>query len=128
MNPYLLDQALAAAARRHAGAEALVSAEGESWSYARLAAAAADWAGRMAAAGCARGSRVGVWMPKSPQAVAALWAALRLGACYVPFDPAAPPARVAALAADCGVAALVADAPRAETARAWPQPPPPLLP
>jgi amino acid adenylation domain-containing protein len=125
---YLLDQALARAAQRYAGREALVGPRGERWSYARLAGAAADWAGRLAALGAGRGARLGVWMAKSPEAVAALWGALQQGVIYVPFDPGAPSARVAQLADDCAVTAMAVDAERAELARAWERPPRLLLP
>src|SRR5206468_1785002 len=46
--------------------------------------------------------------PKSIEAVAAVYGTLRAGAAYVPLDPRAPAPRVATVAADCGLAALVA--------------------
>jgi amino acid adenylation domain-containing protein len=120
---YLLDQALVRAARRYASQPAIVGTDGGEWTYARLAAKAGEWAKRLAEAGCQRGERVGVWMGKSPETVAALWGALQLGVIYVPFDPWAPSARVAALAADCSLAVMIADAERAAMARSWTQPP-----
>ncbi|MGZ3146393.1 amino acid adenylation domain-containing protein [Lentzea chajnantorensis] len=61
----------------------------------------------LASLGVAAGDRVVLWAPKSVFAVAVTQAVLRLGAAYVPVDPSAPPARVAALIADCGPAAVV---------------------
>jgi amino acid adenylation domain-containing protein len=54
-----------------------------------------------------RGSRVALWLDKSCAAVAAMQAALRLGAAYVPIDPLSPPLRVGRILADCAVAVVV---------------------
>jgi clorobiocin biosynthesis protein CloN4 len=48
---------------------------------------------RMRALGVARGDRVVIWAEKSPDVVVAMQAVLRLGAAYVPVDPATPVAR-----------------------------------
>lgn len=63
-------------------------------------------------AGIGRGDRVLVWMDKSPACVQVLLGILGAGAAYVPLDPGDPPARAAAVARDCGAAALIADGPR----------------
>lgn len=63
-------------------------------------------------AGVGRGSRVGLWMDKTPRSVQALLGVLYAGAAYVPLDPRAPVARAAAIARDNGLAAVFADAPR----------------
>lgn len=57
----------------------------------------------LTAAGCGRGDRVGILLPKQPTAIVAMLAALKADAVYVPLDPAEPPARLARLlqAADC---------------------------
>jgi len=57
--------------------------------------------------GVRRGDRVGVHMPRSGRAVAAMLGAMRVGAAYVPLDPGSPPARVALIARDCGVRCVV---------------------
>ncbi len=54
----------------------------------RLARALAD-------AGCARGDRVALLMPKMPEAIVAMLGVLKAGAAYVPLDPAGPEARLA---------------------------------
>ncbi|HYT15174.1 MAG TPA: amino acid adenylation domain-containing protein [Burkholderiales bacterium] len=46
-------------------------------------------------AGCRRGDRVGLLMPKMPAAIVAMLAALKADAIYVPMDPASPAARQA---------------------------------
>ena len=59
------------------------------------------------------GQRVGIWMPKSIDAVAAMQAVLRLGAAYVPVDPLSPLARARQILADSVVAACVTEPSRA---------------
>jgi clorobiocin biosynthesis protein CloN4 len=56
---------------------------------------------RMRALGVARGDRVVIWAEKSPDVVVAMQAVLRLGAAYVPVDPATPVARATAVIRDC---------------------------
>src|SRR5262249_57604743 len=55
-----------------------------------------------------RGGGVGIGSQKSARTVAAMQAALRVGAAYVPCDPLSPPPRVRAMLEDCRVKALVA--------------------
>jgi amino acid adenylation domain-containing protein len=69
--------------------------------YADLDHKANALAARLRAAGVTRGARVLIWADKSLDVVAAMQAVLRLGAAYVPVDPAAPVARTAAVAGDC---------------------------
>jgi amino acid adenylation domain-containing protein len=54
-------------------------------------------------AGCQRGDRVGLLMPKMPTAIVAMLGALKADAIYVPMDPGSPPARQARVLelADC---------------------------
>jgi amino acid adenylation domain-containing protein len=101
------------AASRFPGLDAVVM-EGRRLSYRELDDASARFACSLAARGVARGDRVGLWLPKSPEAIAALWGVLRSGAAYVPVDPGAPPARLASIARDGGFAALVTRADRAD--------------
>jgi amino acid adenylation domain-containing protein len=73
----------------------------------------------LAALGCQRGDRVGLLLPKMPEAIVAILGALKADAIYVPLDPAGPAARLARMlaAADCrvvlaagGVESLLRDA------------------
>lgn len=77
-------------------------------SYAELDERAGALAALMQELGVVRGDRVAVWAEKSPDVVIAMQAVLRLGAAYVPLDPATPAARAAAMLHDCG-ARLVCD-------------------
>lgn len=49
----------------------------------------------LADAGCRRGDRVGLLMPKMPAAIVGMLGALKADAIYVPMDPASPAARQA---------------------------------
>jgi amino acid adenylation domain-containing protein len=77
-------------------------------SYGELDARANRVARALAQMGVRAGDRVGVWLSKSAETVAAMQAALRLGAVYVPVDPLSPPARARTVLTDCGVKALIA--------------------
>jgi amino acid adenylation domain-containing protein len=59
--------------------------------------------------GVGSGDRVGVYVPKSIDAVAAVFGILKSGAAYVPVDPGAPPARNAYILSDCAVKAVVVE-------------------
>ena len=58
---------------------------------------------RLRALGVRRGDRVGIYMRKSIDAVAAIFGILKAGAAYVPVDPGAPPARNAYIMHNCAV-------------------------
>ena len=64
-------------------------------------------AGFLRARGVARGSRVGILMPKSAECVVAMLGVLRAGATYVPIDPRAPAARQAFVLGNAEVRAIV---------------------
>jgi amino acid adenylation domain-containing protein len=61
--------------------------------YAELERASRALALRLGAAGVAPGDRVGLVLPKSPDAVVACYGVLRAGGVYVPIDQQSPPAR-----------------------------------
>ncbi|MEU8891468.1 amino acid adenylation domain-containing protein [Streptomyces sp. NPDC048442] len=106
-----LDELLTRAAATRPAAEA-VRHRGRTTDYAELDRAASALAVTLREAGVGPGDRVGLWMPKSTEAVVAVHAVLKCGAAYVPVDPAVPAARAAFILADCAVAALVTDTPR----------------
>ena len=93
----------------HAATTAAIERGGRSIGYPALLAAADALASRLHAAGVTRGSVVAVCLPRSIEQVTALLAAWRAGAAYCPLDPAWPEARLAALIAGLGAAALVTD-------------------
>ena len=59
--------------------------------------------------GVGRGDRVGIYLAKSIDAVAAIFGTLKAGAAYIPVDPNAPASRNAYILADCSVKALIVE-------------------
>ena len=84
-----------------------VRCNGEHLSYAELEARANRIAHRLRAAGVHRGSLVGLAVDRSTDMLAGMLAILKTGAGYVPLDPQFPAERLAYMAGDAGLAALV---------------------
>jgi L-proline---[L-prolyl-carrier protein] ligase len=103
---YLLQHLLAASADRYPERPA-VRARGRTLTYGELETASTRFARLLRARGIRRGDRVGLWCPKATESVVAMLGALKAGAVYVPLDPHAPARRIAYIAANCGVRALV---------------------
>ena len=80
---------------------------GDCVTYAELSRRATELAGRLRAAGIARGDRVGLLLGRSAALVVGMLGTLEANATYVPLDAANPPARLAAIVADTGAAAIV---------------------
>ncbi|MEU6194018.1 amino acid adenylation domain-containing protein [Streptomyces sp. NPDC047061] len=108
---------LEAAVRRHPDAVA-VKDQQRRVTYAELDEISNGVASALTAAGPVSGRRIGIWLNKSVEAVAAIHAVLRSGAAYVPTDPTAPPRRAAAVLADCQAAWLITTPERARSLRA----------
>ena len=98
----LLQADVSARARAHPDARALVF-RGEHLTYGALEEASNRLSRLLVEAGCCRGDRVGLLMPKIPMAIVAMLAVLKADAIYVPLDPAGPAARLARMleAAEC---------------------------
>ena len=90
----LLHQGVTAAAQARPEATALAF-KGALLTYGELEEASNQLAHLLVDAGCRRGDRVGLLMPKTPMAVVAMLGALKADAIYVPMDPASPAARQA---------------------------------
>ncbi|MFI5930813.1 amino acid adenylation domain-containing protein [Actinoplanes sp. NPDC051494] len=84
-----------------------VSLGDERWTYRRLDDEAATLATRLSAAGVGRGDRVAIRLPRSPGSYAAILAAWRVGAAYLPVDPDYPVDRQEYLLADGDVRAVI---------------------
>lgn len=65
---------------------------------------------RLRALGVVPGDRVGIYVRKSIDAVAAIYGILKAGAAYVPVDPGAPASRSAYILQNCTVKAVVLEA------------------
>jgi amino acid adenylation domain-containing protein len=83
--------------------------DGVAWSYTELDEASDALAGRLTAAGVRPGDLVGLCLDRSPSMVAALLAVTKVGAAYVPVDPAYPAGRRRSILADAGPAVVFAD-------------------
>lgn len=75
--------------------------------YAELDRLAASLAAMLVEAGVTAGGRVGIFLPKSADAIVAIHAALKIGAAYVPILATSPAARADLIARDCGLALLI---------------------
>jgi amino acid adenylation domain-containing protein len=112
----LLDEAAA----RRPDHPAVEDERGRQLSHAALRQRADRLATRLTRWGAGRGDRVGLWLPKSLEAVTAVHGILRTGASYVPVDPTGPAARAANILEASGVKAAVVDAKLAPALRrAW---------
>ena len=81
--------------------------EGRTISYAQVASQARRFSGALAAMGVGRGTKVGLILPNCPQAVVALFGALRLGATVVQNNPLYTERELAHQLADAEVEVLV---------------------
>ena len=82
--------------------------------YAELDASANRVANSLIRQGVRIGDRVALWMPKSLEAIVSIWGILKAGAAFVPVDPSAPVSRLATIARDCEIRALVTAMDRAD--------------
>jgi amino acid adenylation domain-containing protein len=98
--PELLSDWVTLQAERRPDAVA-VAGEGSAWSYERIEAASNRLARILTEAGCVKGDRVCLLMPKSPEAIAALIGVYKAGCIHVPLDPAGPAARLSRIVACC---------------------------
>ena len=71
-----------------------VSSGDDSWTYRELDEAANRLAHLLIDRGVGPGQRVALLLPRSVEAIVAIFAVLKTGAAYVPIDPAVPAARV----------------------------------
>ncbi|MET3493975.1 amino acid adenylation domain-containing protein [Variovorax boronicumulans] len=96
-----------ATARAHAAAPAVEEGE-ERASYARLDGLANRFAAELRQRGVGRGAFVAIARERGVLALAAILALFKLGAAYVPLDPALPAARRQRMLALCGCALVLA--------------------
>jgi len=104
----LLSAAVKAQAKRTPAAIAL-QAGAERLSYAELDEAVDRLAHHLHAAGIGAGALVGIALPREAGLLVALLGVLRAGAAYVPLDRGFPAERLALMAEDAGLAAVLAE-------------------
>jgi amino acid adenylation domain-containing protein len=105
---YLPDY-LESSAAQYPDKVAVFDPSGRTITYGLLNQQADALAGFLCAKGVKRGDRVGVVLPKSIDAVVALFGILKAGAAYVPVDYLAPAKRGQRILGDCRVRAVVID-------------------
>ena len=88
---------------------AVIDATGEE-SYAALGERSARLATVLGSMGLERGDRCAIMVPRSRDTLALMLAILRLGAVYVPLDPAYPRAQLDFIVADCSPKLIIAEA------------------
>ncbi len=95
-------------AERRPEAPAIVF-HGRPTSYGALEQASNRLARALRAAGCVRGDRVALLLPKSPQALVAMFGVLKADCIYVPIDTSSPPARTERIIQLCECRCLLAE-------------------
>jgi amino acid adenylation domain-containing protein len=103
----LIHDLLARSAARWPDHLAVEEDEGGAISYRALVDLSDQVQDRLSHLGVGPGDRVGVYLRKSIDAVAAIFGILKAGAAYVPVDPGAPLSRNAYILKDCSVKAVV---------------------
>ncbi len=103
---YLLWHGLAASAALHPTRPAVTHRQ-TILTYDELDEESTRLAALLAGHGIGRGSRVGIFMPKSHRSVVGMLGILKAGAAYVPVDPHAPARRAAYILGDCAVRGLI---------------------
>jgi amino acid adenylation domain-containing protein len=106
--PERIERGFAEQASRTPSAIAISSAEGRI-TFAELDARANRIAHTLAARGVRTGDWVGLCLPRGIDLVASLLGVLKVGAAYVPLDPAFPLQRLRDMAEDAGLALLLSD-------------------
>jgi amino acid adenylation domain-containing protein len=94
-----------------------VEDRGVAWTYRAVDARANRMAHLLAESGVEPGDRVGLWLGRSADMIAAGHGASKAGAIAVPLDDRAPTARVSTIASDCGIRAIVTVADRADVGK-----------
>ena len=107
---FLLHQLLSETASRQPNAEA-VRLQDQAITYLELERMSNQVAQLLVANGVRRGDRVGLYLQKSPAAIAAIFGIMKTGACYVPVDSNAPGARLQEIGRQCEFRALITSAP-----------------
>ncbi len=113
-----LDKLVSESARRTPEAVAVISSAGDRASYKELDAHSDTVRAALAAAGVEAGDRVGLCVPKTINALGALFGVLKAGAAYVPVDYHAPAARNGYIFSDCAAKVVIAERPVADALEA----------
>jgi amino acid adenylation domain-containing protein len=110
----LLHQLLEHSTRRYPAAVAVEDDGSGALTYLELKSLADRLRDRLRRLGVRRDDRVGIYLPKSIDSVAAIFGILEAGAAYVPVDAGAPVTRGAFILSDCAVKVVIVEAAYAE--------------
>src|SRR5437773_6347437 len=121
---YVLHQLLSESAERRPDAEAVRLLD-QALTYGELEKLSNQLAHALIEIGVLSGDRIGIYLHKSPAAIASIFGVLKTGACYVPVDANAPGPRLAEIARQCEFRALITSCTLFEKLRAtsteeWP--------
>jgi amino acid adenylation domain-containing protein len=105
---YLLQHLLRDAAERDSDRAAIHDGS-RVMSYGELEERSNRLARAMLELGVKRGDRVGLYLDKSAESLVGIYATLKAGAVYVPFDPGAPARRLGYIAGNCGIETLLSN-------------------
>src|SRR5690606_13511757 len=83
--------------------------EGVRWNYREFEFKSGEIASQLYELGVRRSDRVGIFMGRSADLIATIYAILKLGATYVPLDPAYPSDRIEYMIDDSAVKVVVTD-------------------
>ena len=103
---YVLHQLLTESAGRRPDAEAVRLLD-QTLTYAELEKLSNQLAHALIETGVVPGDRIGIYLHKSPAAIAGIFGVMKTGACYVPVDQSAPGLRVVDIARQCNFRALI---------------------
>lgn len=109
MQPRFVDDFLRNSAAAHPSRIAVADATGQTIAYDELNRRSDGFAAFLASRGVRRGDRVGVVMPKSIEALVAVFGIMKAGAAYVPVDSTGPVDRGSRILSDCAISALVVE-------------------
>ncbi|MDA1314935.1 MAG: AMP-binding protein [Acidobacteria bacterium] len=113
-----LERLLDDAAEKHPDRIAVEDESGRAISYRDLAGLSDRLQRHLQGIGVVPRDRVGIYVSKSIDAVAAIFGVLKAGAAYVPVDATAPASRNAYILRDCGVKTAIVEHPFADSLRA----------
>ncbi|WP_050525268.1 non-ribosomal peptide synthetase [Pseudorhodobacter ferrugineus] len=103
----------AVAANQPSAAALAIAGETDGFDFATLDARANQLAHCLAQSGIGQGAIIGLCLPRSAEFVALLLAASKVGAAFLPMDPAYPPESLLHMAQDSGLAMIFTKAPAA---------------
>ena len=109
---------LACSAKQYPDRAAIEEPQGDALTYGELEVLANRLRDRLVHLGVQPGDRVGIYMPKSADAIVSIFGILKAGAAYVPVDPDAPASRNAYIHNDCSVRAVLIEKSKVENYRA----------